>query len=883
MSMPKSAASPDSDALTSLRRRFLSLVPLGGALPEPVWLARHRFLAGLTWFHAAVIALVGPILGYSWELSAQALFVDGTVLHTLFEGAIVGLFALVGSRPALSRTLRASAISFGLISSSAILVHLSGGYIELHFHFFVMLVFLALYHDWAPYLLAVAYVAIHHGLVGTLWPDDVYNHAAAINAPWTWGGIHAFFILFQCIGSMIAWRFTERAAAQNELILNSVGEGIFGLNREGQIIFANPVAGEILGLEIESMIGRPIVDVLDRGPRTETGDFTGGRAILSVLNDGALRNEGRELLWRADGTQFPVDYVSGAMVERGERTGAVVSIRDVTRRERAAEALRQSQKQYQDLINSIDGMVWEADAETFRFTFVSEQAEQILGYPRGRWTEEADFWTNHIHPEDREWAIRFCAKATEEKKPHRFEYRMFAADGRIIWVGDIVTVVVENDKAIKLRGVMIDITQRREAEERARRNHERIRALQEIIEAAGSSLELDIVLETLMQKIVALLPYAAVQIWLKSAATDRFERSACLNIDREEWLRRELKELPQLVEAAVESRSFVVSMNVQTDPRVLDREFYKRQGIVSYLGVPFLVKDDVLGVMVLLTREEHEFTSDEIEFQSTLAGQAAMTIHKSRLYEQIRTQADELEKANREICDFTAMIAHDLRSPLNQVMGVSELMTESAFGPVTEDQKKWLSKLTETARQLVNLVNDFLDVSKLEAGRIDLTIEEVELEKLLDASFGNFHFLAGERNVALRRSMTDSTLRIQGDRRRLEQVLSNLLSNALKFTPPEGVIEVGAASTDTEAKVWVQDTGVGIAADEIDKLFEKYKQTSSGKTSEYKGTGLGLVICKMIVEAHGGKIWAESEQGKGAKFTFTLPSKRAEPSEPAIS
>jgi PAS domain S-box-containing protein len=518
----------------------------------------------------------------------------------------------------------------------------------------------------------------------------------------------------------------------------------------------------------------------------------------------------------------------------------------------------------------------------FVLPFVSEQAEQILGYPRGRWTEEPDFWAKHVHPEDREWATRFCAKATREKKPHRFEYRMFAADGRILWFGDIVTVVVENDKAIKLRGVMIDITQRREAEERARRNHERIRAIQEIIEAAGSSLELDIILETLMQKIVA-LPYAAVQIWLKSDATGQFERSTCLNIDRDEWLRRELKELPQLVKAAVESRSFVVSLDVQTDPRILDREFYKRQGIVSYLGVPFLVKDDVLGVMVLLTREEHEFTSDEIEFQSTLAGQVAMTIHKSRLYEQIRTQADELETANREICDFTAMIAHDLRSPLNQVMGVSELMTESAFGPVTEDQKKWLSKLTETARQLVNLVNDFLDVSKLEAGRIDLTIEEVELEKLLDASFGNFHFLASERNVALRRSMTDSTLRIQGDRRRLEQVLSNLLSNALKFTPPDGVIEVGTALSDTEAKVWVQDTGVGIAANEIDSLFEKYKQTSSGKTSEYKGTGLGLVICKMIVEAHGGKIWAESEQGKGAKFTFTLPSKRAEPSEPAMS
>jgi signal transduction histidine kinase len=293
---------------------------------------------------------------------------------------------------------------------------------------------------------------------------------------------------------------------------------------------------------------------------------------------------------------------------------------------------------------------------------------------------------------------------------------------------------------------------------------------------------------------------------------------------------------------------------VQTDPRILDREFYKGQGIFSYLGVPFVMKDEVLGVMVLLTREQHEFTADEIEFQSTLAGQVAMTIHKSQLYEQIKTQADELEEANTEICDFTAMIAHDLRSPLNQVMGVSELMTDSAFGPVTEDQKKWLGKVTETTRQLVNLVNDFLDVSKLEAGRIELTIEEVDLEKLLDASIGNFHLLARERNVALRRNIGNSIQRIQGDRRRLEQILSNFLSNALKFTPPDGVIEVGAASTDTEAKVWIKDTGVGIASDEVGELFEKYKQTTSGKTSEHKGSGLGLVICKMIVEAHGGKI-----------------------------
>ena len=861
-------------SLPGVLRRLWSLVPVGRSLPDDVWLSRHRFLTGLTWFHALVIALVGPFSGYSWRLDWAAVFHDGSVLHTIFEGAIIAVFALLGSLGKGSRTLRACAISFGLISSSAILVHLSGGYIELHFHFFVVLVFLALYQDWVPYLLAVGYVAIHHGIVGTLWPEEVFNHAAALAAPWTWAGIHAFFIFFQCVGSIIAWRFTEKSAAQNDLILKSVGEGIYGVNREGRVTFANPVAAKMLGLDAREIVGRPIHELLKPAAVNERQNAAGAYPVLTALEEGPSYKEGHELFWRSDGTSFPAEFVSASIIERGEVTGAVVSFRDVTERERAAEVIRQSQKQQQDLINSIDGIVWEADADTFRFTFVSQQAEQILGYPAQLWVEEPGFWANHIHPEDRERAVSSCTKATAEKKPHRFEYRMFAADGRIVWLGDIVSVIVENDTAVKLRGVMIDLTQRREAEERAHRNHERMRAFHEISAAASASLELDVILETLMQKIVALLPYAAVQIWLRSAETGRFERSACLNIDRDDWMRRQLREIPQLVRAAVESRSFVVAKDVQTDPRVLDREFYKRQGIVSYLGVPFVVKEEVLGVMVLLTREEHEFSSDEIDFQSTLATQVAMTIHKSQLYEQIKSQTVELETANREICDFTAMIAHDLRSPLSQVMGVSELMTHSVFGPVTDDQKKWLGKVTETARELVNLVNDFLDVSKLEAGRIDLISEELDLEKLFDATLDNFQFAAKEREIFLRKNISDSIRQIQGDRRRLEQVLSNLLSNSLKFTPRGGDIEVGAAHNGVAAEIWVKDTGIGIGPDEIGKLFEKYKQTSSGKTSEHKGTGLGLVICKMIVEAHGGTIRAESEKGKGARFTFTLPAEQ---------
>src|SRR5258706_204363 len=448
---------------------------------------------------------------------------------------------------------------------------------------------------------------------------------------------------------------------------------------------------------------------------------------------------------------------------------------------------------------------------------------------------------------------------------------MTAVDGRVVWLGDSVPVVVENGKAVKLRGVMIDITQRCEAEERARRTRDRIRTLYEITAAASSSLELNIVLESLMEKIVALLPYAAVQIWLRNVDTGKLERRTCLNIDRDEWLRRELKELPLLIRIAAESKIFVVSDNVQADPRTLDREFYRKQGVVAYLGIPFVVKEEVLGVLVLLTRKTHSFASEEIELLTAMASQVAMAINKSQLYAQIKSQADELEKANKEICDFTAMIAHDLRSPLNNVMGVSELMTDSAFGPVTDEQKKWLGKVVETVRQLVALVNNFLDVSKLEAGHIDLHLEPIDIAQLFDAVLENYQFVARDREVLLRKKIGAPLQQLRGDRRRLEQVLGNLLGNALKFTPADGEIELGADSTHAETTVWVKDTGVGIAPGELGELFEKYKQTASGKTSEQKGTGLGLVICKMIVQAHGGRIWAESQPNQGAKFAFTLP------------
>lgn len=366
-------------SLSTRIRSLSSLLPSGGALPEEVWSARHRFLVGLTWFHALVISLIGPIFGYSWELSIGAIFQDDTVLHTIGEGLIVALFAFLGGSPLGSRKIRATLVGFGLMSSSAIFVHLSGGYIEFHFHFFVMLVFIALYQDWVPYLLSVVYVALHHGVVGVLWPEGVYNHPAALNAPWTWAAIHAFFVLWSCVGSAIAWRFNEIAFARTKLILDCAGEGIFGLDQDGKITFINPAAESMLRLGSSTSIGKPLRQIL-RHNSTESAEFAEeAEPILAPLRDRNSRSGSDDIFWRHDGTYFPVEYTSTAMIERDEVTGVVTTFRDVTERHRRERDLQHSEAKFRALAETANDAIISADSNGNIIHF-NKAAERAYGY-----------------------------------------------------------------------------------------------------------------------------------------------------------------------------------------------------------------------------------------------------------------------------------------------------------------------------------------------------------------------------------------------------------------------------------------------------------------------------------------------------------------------
>ncbi len=271
---------------------------------------------------------------------------------------------------------------------------------------------------------------------------------------------------------------TERKCAEEKLrkseekyrdLIEISPDAIYVVDSNGICLLGNRAGAELAGIPEDELVGTPITDTYLPEERHLFQE-----RLKKLRGKSALRFERKFV--RKNGDIVPVEVSVSAI--RGGYFQAI--LRDISERKRAEEALREAHHNYVTLLNSLDGIVWEADGDSFAFTFVSPQAERMLGYPLAQWTTEPSFWKNHIHPDDRAWATSFCMDATRAKRPHDFEYRMLAADGRVVWLHDVVTVVVENDRTVRLRGVMLDITERKRAEEALKESEERYRVLVEL-------------------------------------------------------------------------------------------------------------------------------------------------------------------------------------------------------------------------------------------------------------------------------------------------------------------------------------------------------------------------------------------------------------------
>jgi len=381
------------------------------------------------------------------------------------------------------------------------------------------------------------------------------------------------------------------------------------------------------------------------------------------------------------------------------------------------EQLRQSEEQYRDLLSSVDGIVWQAELPTLRFSIVSQQAERLLGYPISRWLEEPDFWQQHIHPEDRDRAVALCSQIASGPRHQNFEYRMIAADGRVVWLRDIVSVRLAGDQPSHIQGIMVDITPRKRAE------------------------------------------------------AARHESEAKLEQTNRDLLRR-----------------------------------------------------------------------------------------------------------NEEVQKFYHTLSHELKTPLTAAREFISIVKDGLAGPLNPAQAEYLGISLESCDQLRRCIDDLLDTTRLETGKLALELKLVSPSALLEHIVNAARPRALEKKIALVTELSPNLAEAPLDEFRITQVITNLLNNAIKYTPPGGmiVLKAGDAPNCPELlQISVTDTGCGISPEEQDRIFERLYQVKAGDATTEHGIGLGLYLCRELVQLHGGSIQVESQAGKGSCFSFVLPKNRA--------
>ena len=310
--------------------------------------------------------------------------------------------------------------------------------------------------------------------------------------------------------------------------------------------------------------------------------------------------------------------------------------------------------------------------------------------------------------------------------------------------------------------------------------------------------------------------------------------------------------------------------DVQTDPEYTMIDISRRTGYHTILGLPLLREGNPIGVVILGRTAIRPFTEKQIELATTFADQAVIAIENVRLFEEIQDKSRQLEEASQHKSQFLANMSHELRTPLNAILGYTELMADGAYGEPSEKMLGILKRLEANGKHLLGLINDVLDLSKIEAGQLVLELSDYSVQDIAQTVRSTLEPLAADKKLAFKVEMAPELPAGHGDGRRLTQVLINLVGNAIKFTDA-GEIAIKAEANNGSFHVSVRDTGPGISTADQAKLFQEFQQADNAITRKKGGTGLGLAISKRIIEMHGGKIWVELQPGQGSTFAFTLP------------
>jgi signal transduction histidine kinase/ActR/RegA family two-component response regulator len=411
---------------------------------------------------------------------------------------------------------------------------------------------------------------------------------------------------------------------------------------------------------------------------------------------------------------------------------------------------------------------------------------------------------------------------------------------------------------------------------------EQLEALREVDEVVGSSLDLDEVLERIVTNAVRLTNLGFGDITLSTEggsileyddATDSFHVRGRYGSSPALWDR--LQHIVIDREASVVGRTALADQPLEIpDVAAVERDDFLdiifQDGWRSVLAVPMIVNDEMIGVLVIRRRGTGDFPPDVVELLETFASQSALAIVNARLYRELETQSRELEIASNHKSEFLASMSHELRTPLNAVIGFSEVLLERMFGDINERQEEYLRDIWNSGRHLLQLLNEILDLSKVEAGQMVLDPSAFSVSGAIEYTLAMVRERAAAHAITLSVDMADDIGIIEADELRFKQVVLNLVSNAVKFTPDGGTVTVRAYRDAADLVVSVTDTGIGVPAEDQERIFDSFQQGGRGPAKE-EGTGLGLTLSRRIVGLLGGRMWLESVVGEGSTFGFRIP------------
>ena len=513
--------------------------------------------------------------------------------------------------------------------------------------------------------------------------------------------------------------------------------------------------------------------------------------------------------------------------------------------ERTAEAQSSlTEERYRALAETLRAVPWEADPATDRVSYVGPQIETLTGYSVEEWLAPSA-WPAALHPEDRDAALRTYEWHRQLRRDHNLEYRLITKSGQQVWFRDMITFVTTADGRDLVRGLMIVIDEEKALERALRESEARYSHAERIARLVHWSLALD--------------PSGD---WEKNCLT--YSNTAV-----------ELFGLPpgklQLTNA-----DFLARL-IHPDDHELVRSTLK-QGLANRqceLSVTYrIVRPDGRVLWVV----EHAHNDFDETGQRVGAFGIIQDITEQRQRElQLSAAYLRADLASRAKTQFLATMSHELRTPLNAIIGFSEVMKAEIMGPLgTPGYKDYAADIHGSGTFLLSIIDELLDLSLIDSGELKLDESLVQIDKIGESSVALLRSKAAAKGVKLAQAAPRNPPPLRGDARRIKQAVLNLLTNAIKFTPSGGTVEISAGWSEEGMAVTVTDTGIGIAADDVERVMKPFVQVENWLARKHEGAGLGLAITKSICELHGGTLVLESTLGKGTIARILLPADRIE-------